>query len=64
MLTLPTSFKPLFLWAGEGVNPLVELTVNNKEENSLLSQLCPRIWPQYNNGSALRQSEKENKKMS
>jgi hypothetical protein len=36
MFTLQTSFKPLLLWDGGGgeYNPLVEVTVNSKEENS------------------------------
>ncbi len=48
MFTLQTSFKPLLLREGGGEgekNPLVEMTVNSKEEN-LLSQLRPRIRPQ------------------
>ncbi len=37
MFTLETSFKPLLLGGGGmrgEVNPLVEVTVNSKEENS------------------------------
>jgi hypothetical protein len=35
ILTLQTSFKPLLLGGGGGgLNPLVEVTVNSKEENS------------------------------
>jgi hypothetical protein len=44
MFTLQTSFKPLLLGGG----PLIEVTLNSKEEKLLilLSQLRPRIRPQ------------------
>ncbi len=38
MFTFQTSFKPLLFGGGEGggeKNPLVEVTVNSKEDNSL-----------------------------
>jgi hypothetical protein len=40
MFTLQTSFKPLLLKVGGGgYNPLVEVAVNSKEENS--QDFCP-----------------------
>jgi hypothetical protein len=36
MFTIQTSFKPILFggWGGGGYIPLVEVTVNSKEENS------------------------------
>jgi hypothetical protein len=42
MFTLQTSYKPVFLKRGGGVKSVVELTVNNKEENS--SDFCPNTF--------------------
>jgi len=45
MFTLPASFKPLLL-NGEGeLNPLVEVTVNSKEENS--EDFCPNYVQEF-----------------
>ncbi len=47
MLILQTSFKPLLLGEGGGgrVNPLVEVTVNSKEENS--QDFCPNYVQEF-----------------
>ncbi len=42
MFTLQTSFKPLLVGGG-GLNPLVDVTVNSKEENS--KDFCPKLRP-------------------
>jgi hypothetical protein len=45
--TLQTSFKPLLLGGGGGggFNPLVEVTVNSKEENS--KDFCPNYVKEF-----------------
>ncbi len=46
MFTLQLSFKPLLLkGGGGGVNPLIEVTVNSKEEN--FSAFCPNFVQEF-----------------
>ncbi len=45
MFTLQTSFKPLLLKWGGGVNTVVEETVNSKEENS--NDFCPSYVQEF-----------------
>jgi len=46
MITLHPSFKLLLLKErGEGVNPLVEVTVNSKKENS--EDFCPNYVQEF-----------------
>jgi hypothetical protein len=45
MFALKTSFKPLLLKGVGGVNPLVEVTVNIKEENS--EDFCPNYVQEF-----------------
>jgi hypothetical protein len=69
MFSLQTSFNPLLLKGGGGVGgvkPVVEVTVNSKEETpKTLSQLRPRIRPQDTKREAvpvpLKLSEKPGK---
>jgi hypothetical protein len=52
MFTLQPSFKPLLLKGGGSKNPLVEVTVNSKKENSL------DFYPTYVQEFGLRLSVK------
>ena len=45
MFTLQNSFKPLLLKGRRELNPLVEATVNSKEENS--QDFCPNYVQEF-----------------
>jgi hypothetical protein len=46
MFTLQNQFQPTFSrWRGGGGNPLVEVTVNSKEENSY--DFCPNYVQEF-----------------